>query len=145
MGASISKEVQRQLKKRDDTSDSIPLCPSGASWYDENCADPNQPSHGCFFADPCGGHTMSSSSTHAAAATSTSGESRSFSNFQQPSHIYLTCSDGCDPPESFYDTGCDLPGWYYYGCFYSNPCSNASSDAAAESSEGEQCFFIRSY
>lgn len=75
MGVFHSKEVQRQHKKRDDASDAIPLCPSGASWYNENCDDPNQESHGCFFFDPCGGHTVPSSPTHA--ATSTSGGPRS--------------------------------------------------------------------
>ena len=140
MGVSSSKVVQREHAKRDDTSDSTPSCPSGTSWYNENCADPDQESHGCFDVDPCAGHTISSSSTHA--ATSASGESRSS---HQPSHVCLTDQGGCNPPESFYDTSCDLPGWYFYGCFSPNPCVSASSAAAAESTTGEQCLLLRSY
>ena len=53
--------------------------------------------------------------------------------------------NGCIAPESFYDTDCSLPGDFYYGCFYPNPCISAMSAAAAESSSGEHCFLFREH
>ena len=53
--------------------------------------------------------------------------------------------NGCIAPESFYDTDCSLPGDFYYGCFYPNPCISAMSAAAAESTSGEHCFLFREH
>ena len=52
---------------------------------------------------------------------------------------------GCFAPESFYDTDCSVPGDFYYGCFYPNPCISAVSAAAAESTSGEHCFLSREH
>ena len=54
--------------------------------------------------------------------------------------------NGCIAPESFYDTDCSLPGDFYYGCFYPNPCISAmSAAAAAESTSGKHCFLFREH
>ena len=53
--------------------------------------------------------------------------------------------NGCIAPKSFYNTDCSLPGDFYYGCFYPNPCISAMSAAAAESTSGEHCFLFREH
>ena len=57
----------------------------------------------------------------------------------------ISGQNGCIAPESFYDTDCSLPGDFYYGCFYPNPCISAMSAAAAESLSGEHCLLFREH